>query len=79
MSIDLTEYQRELLARVLQHGGVLAAPFGHPGDDSLKEALLDDIDALEAEGLITVERARGHEAPERLSLTEAGYVALGMT
>ncbi|MDT8878713.1 hypothetical protein RSO68_04465 [Halomonas saccharevitans] len=79
MSIDLTEYQRELLARVLQHGGVLAAPFGHPGDDTLEEALMEDVDALEAEGLIMVERSRGHEAPERLSLTEAGYDALGMS
>ena len=78
MSIDLTDHQRELLARVLQHGGVLAAPFGHPGDDSLEGALLEDIDALEAEGLITVERHRGSKAPERLSLNEAGYDALGM-
>lgn len=78
MSIDLTDHQRELLARLLQHGGVLAAPFGHPGDDSLEEALREDIDALEAEGLITVERQRGNAAPDRLSLTEAGYDALDM-
>ncbi|MDI5922952.1 hypothetical protein QLQ86_19525 [Halomonas sp. LR5S13] len=74
MSGDLTEHQMELLARVLQHGGALASPFGHPGEDSL----LEDIDTLEARGLITVDRTRGSDEPERISLTQEGYDALGM-
>lgn len=78
MSGDLTEHQMELLARVLQHGGALASPFGHPGEDSLLEEVLEDLDALEASGLITVDRTRGSDAPERVSLTQEGYDALGM-
>lgn len=69
--------RRELLARILQHGGVLAAPFGHAGHDSLTPRVRADIDALEGSGAIRVERdARGH--PRRLTLTEAGYRALGI-
>lgn len=78
MSGDLTERQLELLARVLQHGGALASPFGHPGEDSLLEEVLEDIDALEARGLITVDRTRGSDQPERIGLTQAGYDVLGM-
>ncbi|MDR9440183.1 MAG: hypothetical protein RI841_11945 [Halomonas sp.] len=78
MSGNLTEHQVELLSRVLQHGAVLASPFGHPGEDSLLEEVLEDIDALEAEGLITVDRARGSDEPERITLTQEGYDALGM-
>lgn len=78
MSEALTEPQRELLARVLQHGGVLAAPFGHVGEDSLLEEILDDIDRLEAQGLLVVDRGRGSDQAERIELTEAGYGALGM-
>ncbi|TDO06912.1 MULTISPECIES: hypothetical protein [Halomonas] len=78
MSDDLTENQMELLARVLQHGGTLASPFGHPGEDSLLEEVLEDIDTLEARGLIMVNRTRGSEEPERITLSRAGYDALGM-
>lgn len=69
--------QRELLARILQHGGVLAAPFGHFGEDSLLPELLADIEALEAAGRIGVTRD-GAGAPCRLELTAAGYHALGI-
>lgn len=79
MSSDLTENQTELLARLLQHGGVLASPFGHPGEDSLLEEVLEDIDDLEARGLITVNRTRGSDEPERITLSPEGYDALGMT
>lgn len=79
MSGDLTEHQMELLARALQHGGALAAPFGHPGEDSLLEEVLEDIDTLEARGLLSVERTRGSDEPERVTLTREGYDALGMT
>ena len=78
MSHDLTSHQWELLAGVLQHGGVLAAPFGHLGVDSLLAGVLSDIDALEERGLIAVERSGEHDEPARLTLTEAGYAALGM-
>lgn len=78
MSGDLTEHQMELLARVLQHGGALSSPFGHPGEDSLLEEVLEDIDTLEARGLLTVDRTRGSDEPERISLTQGGYDALGM-
>ncbi|MGM0912789.1 MAG: hypothetical protein ACQEXC_06100 [Pseudomonadota bacterium] len=78
MSGDLTEHQMELLARVLQHGGALASPFGHPGEDSLLEEVLEDIDSLEARGLLAVDRTRGRDEPERISLTQAGYGALGV-
>ncbi|MBB3229295.1 hypothetical protein [Halomonas stenophila] len=78
MHDDLTTSQQDLLARVLQHGGVLSAPFGHVGEDSQLPGMLKDIDRLEAQGLLRVLReARG--APERLELTEAGYASLGMT
>jgi len=76
MSNELTEQQLELLTRVLQHGGVLAAPFGHPGEDSLMEEVREDIDALEARGLISADWTRGSDAPERITLTPAGYDAL---
>ncbi|MGM0982346.1 MAG: hypothetical protein ACQEXG_02795 [Pseudomonadota bacterium] len=79
MSGELTEHQMELLARVMQHGGVLAAPFGHPGEDSLLEEVLEDIDDLEARGLITVDWTRGSDGPERITLTPAGYEALDIT
>ena len=75
---DLSEHQMELLSRVLQHGAVLASPFGHPGEDSLLQEVQEDIDTLEAEGLITVDRARGSDKPERISLTPSGYDALDM-
>ncbi|SEL85058.1 hypothetical protein [Halomonas daqiaonensis] len=78
MSGDLTENQMELLARVLQHGGTLASPFGHPGEDSLLEEVLENIDDLEARGLIMVNRTRGSDEPERITLSEQGYDALGM-
>lgn len=78
MSEPLNEQQQELLARVLQHGGVLAAPFGHVGEDSLLEEVLEEIDALEAMGLLAVDRTRGSDEPERIALTETGYDALGM-
>lgn len=78
MSHDLNDHQWELLARLLQHGGVLAAPFGHLGVDSLLAKVKADIDALEARGLIAVERTGEHDEPVRLTLTEAGYAALGM-
>lgn len=78
MSEAFTEQQRELLARVLQHGGVLAAPFGHVGEDSLLDEVLDDIDLLEAEGLLAVDRERGSDQAERIELTPAGYEAMGM-
>ncbi|MFY0991783.1 hypothetical protein [Halomonas sp. C05BenzN] len=77
MSADLNGHQLELLARILQHGGVLASPFGHPGEDSLLREVLDDIDDLEARGLIEVKRDRSHDAPRQLELTETGYAALG--
>lgn len=79
MSGELTEHQMELLTRVMQHGGVLAAPFGHPGEDSLLEEVLEDIDALEARGLITADWTRGSDQPERITLTPAGYEALDIT
>jgi len=78
MSGDLTEHQIELLSRVLQHGGTLASPFGHPGEDSLLEEVLEDIDTLEARRLIRVDRTRGSDEPERITLTPEGYDALGM-
>ncbi|RTR00487.1 hypothetical protein [Halomonas nitroreducens] len=78
MRDDLSLSQQDLLARVLQHGGVLSAPFGHVGEDSQLPEMLRDIDHLEARGMLRVLRdARG--AAERLELTEAGYAALGMT
>jgi len=79
MSGELTEHQMELLTRVMQHGGVLAAPFGHPGEDSLLEEVLEDIDALEARGLITADWTRGSDQPERITLTPAGYETLDIT
>ncbi|CAM3447528.1 hypothetical protein [Halomonas lysinitropha] len=79
MSGELTEHQMELLSRVMQHGGVLASPFGHPGEDSLLEEVLEDIDELEARGLITVDWTRGSDEPERITLTPAGYEALDIT
>ncbi|MBB3330315.1 hypothetical protein BDK63_001172 [Halomonas campaniensis] len=78
MSHELTDHQRELLARVLQHGGVLSSPFGHSDEDALLPALREAIAALEAQGLITV---TAHDAPgqgETLTLTEQGYAALGI-
>lgn len=79
MSSDLTEHQMELLTRVLEHGGVLASPFGHPGEDSLLEEVLEDVVDLEARGLITVDSTRGSDEPERITLTPAGYEALDIT
>ncbi|MFC3282366.1 hypothetical protein [Litchfieldella rifensis] len=78
MSTDLTSHQRELLSRVLQHGGVLASPFGHAGEDSLLPQVLDDIDDLEAKGLITVTRFQDSHDPQRIELTATGYTALGI-
>lgn len=79
MSNDFKGEQRELLARVLQHGGVLTAPFGHLGHDSLLAEMLADIDDLEAQGLIRVSRAPDDRRPQRLELTQAGYAALGVS
>ncbi|XKE44323.1 hypothetical protein LG302_13210 [Halomonas organivorans] len=73
----LEDSQRELLARILQHGGVLAAPFGHMGEDSLLPDLLADIEALEASGRLRVERDPDGD-PRRLELTPQGYEALEM-
>lgn len=78
MSADLTNHQRELLSRVLQHGGVLASPFGHAGEDSLLPEVLGAIDDLEAKGLITVMRFRDSHDPQRIELTARGYAALGI-
>ncbi|MFG6175670.1 hypothetical protein ACGTN6_00330 [Halomonas sp. THAF12] len=72
---DLDDTQRELLARVLQHGGVLGAPFGHAGEDSHEPLILDDIAALEAAGLIKVERD-DERCVRRIELTTSGYRAL---
>ncbi len=73
----LDESQRELLARVLQHGGVLGAPFGHVGEDSHESRILDDIAALEEGGMITVTRDdKGR--PQRIELAPKGYRALGI-
>ncbi|MBB3141193.1 hypothetical protein [Halomonas organivorans] len=72
---DLGDTRRELMARVLQHGGVLVAPFGHAGGDSHEAMILDDIAALEAAGFLEVGRddeGRVH----RIELTSSGYRAL---
>lgn len=74
---ELDETQRELLARVLQHGGVLAAPFGHAGEDSHEAGVLADIAALEEAGCLSVVRD-DQRRPRRLELTPAGYRALGV-
>lgn len=79
MSHELTDHQLELLARVLQHGGVLSSPFGHSDEDALLPALREDIAALEEKGLITVTAHAGRGKGETLTLTEEGYAALGMT
>lgn len=79
MSYDLTDQQLELLARLLQHGGVLSSPFGHSDEDSLLPVLREDIAALEAAGLITVAPHAGSGQGETLALTEEGYAALDMT
>jgi len=79
MSYDLTDHQLELLARVLQHGGVLSSPFGHSDEDTLLPALHDDIAILEEMGLITVTPHAGRAEGETLTLTEEGYSALDMT
>ncbi|MCK2183742.1 hypothetical protein [Halomonas getboli] len=74
---DLDESRRELLARVLQHGGVLAAPFGHAGEDSHQPRELADIAALEEAGHLAVQRD-DEGRPSRLELTPSGYRALGV-
>ncbi|WP_416140064.1 hypothetical protein ACM26W_06735 [Halomonas sp. HK25] len=79
MPHDLTDHQMELLARVLQHGGVLSSPFGYSDEDALLPALRKDIAALEEKGLITVTPHAGSSGGETLTLTEEGYAALGMT
>ncbi|MCG6657433.1 hypothetical protein HOP52_06600 [Halomonas campisalis] len=79
MSYDLTDHQLELLARVLQHGGVLSSPFGHSDEDSLLPALHEEIAALEEAGLITVTPHAGSGQGETLTLTEEGYAALDIT
>ncbi|AXY41101.1 hypothetical protein D1793_02210 [Halomonas sp. JS92-SW72] len=79
MSHELTDHQLELLARVLQHGGVLSSPFGYSDEDALLPALREDIAALEEKGLITVTPHAGRGQGETLTLTEEGYAALDMT
>ncbi len=79
MPHDLTDHQLEILARVLQHGGVLSSPFGHSDEDALLPEMREDIAALEGKGLITVTAHSGSGQGETLTLTEEGYVALGMT
>jgi hypothetical protein len=80
MAHDLSDHQLELLARVLQHGGVLSSPFGHSDEDRLLPALRQDI-ALESKGLIRVtpHGGPGQDQGETLALTEEGYAALDMT
>lgn len=74
---ELDTSRHELLARVLQHGGVLAAPFGHAGDDSHEAGILADIDALEAAGYLSVDRDVAG-APRRITLSPQGYRVLGI-
>ncbi|EPC02602.1 hypothetical protein L861_09675 [Litchfieldella anticariensis FP35 = DSM 16096] len=78
MGTDLTSHQMELLSRVLQHGGVLASPFGHAGEDSLLSRVLEDIGELESRGLITVKRFQDSQDPQQIELTAMGYAALGI-
>ncbi|GEK74677.1 MULTISPECIES: hypothetical protein [Halomonas] len=76
-SHDLDESRRELLARVLQHGGVLAAPFGHAGENSHESRDLADIAALEEAGHLVIQRD-DEGRPSRLELTPSGYRVLGI-
>lgn len=77
MSSELTDHQVEILSRALQHGGVLSAPFGHLGEDSL----VDDMEAhtadLEERGLIKARRDKDGSL-QRLEVTAKGYAALGV-
>ncbi len=77
MKHELTDHQVEIISYALQHGGVLAAPFGHFGDDSLVEELPAHVKALEADGLVTVTRDE-HGDLQRIELTPQGQAALGV-
>jgi hypothetical protein len=77
MSSDLTDHQVEILSRALQHGGVLAAPFGHPGEDSLVDEMEAHVADLETGGLVKAWRAEDHSL-QRLEVTSKGYAALGV-
>ncbi|MGR2739056.1 hypothetical protein ACUY1T_11475 [Billgrantia sp. Q4P2] len=77
MSDDLTDLQIELLSRALQHGGVLAAPFGHLGEDSLVSDMKEHAAGLEANGLARVWRD-DEGGLERIEVTSRGYAALGV-
>lgn len=76
MSSGLTDHQIEILSRALQHGGVLAAPFGHPGEDSLIEDMEAQVADLEADGLVKAWRDE-EGSLQRLEVTGRGYAALG--
>ncbi|MGQ4877631.1 hypothetical protein ACOJCM_03545 [Billgrantia sp. LNSP4103-1] len=77
MDHDLTDHQVEILSRALQHGGVLAAPFGHPGEDSLVDEMEAQAADLEAGGLVKAWRDENGSL-QRLEVTSQGYAALGV-
>lgn len=77
MSSGLTDHQVEILSRALQHGGVLAAPFGHAGADSLVDDMEAQVAELEANGMVKAWRDADGSL-QRLEVTSKGYVALGV-
>ncbi|QOR38223.1 hypothetical protein HNO52_06635 [Billgrantia diversa] len=77
MDDDLTDHQIEILSFAMQHGGVLAAPFGHLGEDSKVAEMEEHVARLAADGLVSVRRDEEGEL-ERIEVTSKGYAALGV-
>lgn len=74
---SLTNHQIEILSYAMQHGGVIAAPFGHLGEDGGVREMKEHVAGLEADGLVRVSRDDEGELA-RIELTSKGYVALGI-
>ncbi|NIC08068.1 hypothetical protein [Billgrantia bachuensis] len=77
MGSELTDHQIEILSYAMQHGGVLAAPFGHLGEDSKVLNMEKHVAGLEAAGLVRVKRDE-EGGMERIEVTSKGYAALGV-
>lgn len=77
MEGELTDHQIEILSYAMQHGGVLAAPFGHLGEDSKVSKMEEHVAGLEADELVRVRRDE-EGGMERIEVTSKGYAALGV-